>query len=95
MSSIFVALCIKAAQIKGSGFQNPFPLEEAHFVEAWFFMEGNVLQKARQRPVPHAYPTLTNLPSYIKTMTNYPLKLSPQTTKIHYSVVVTALSYGK
>ena len=90
--------CIKAAPIKGSqirvrGLQNPFMLEEAHYVEAAFFMEGNILKLARERPSSHSYAAIVDLPSFIQPTANYPPQKLPKCYKAHDAGVVSVPSF--
>ena len=90
--------CIKAAPIKGSqirirGLLNPFAMEEAHYLEAGFFMEGNVLKMSREKPSSHSYSALVDLPSFIKPTANYPPKRPPKCLKSHHSGVTAAPAF--
>ena len=81
--------CIKVApfktgQIRVRGLKNPFAIEEAHFYEASYFIEPNILAMARQNEYT-SYPAIVDLPSHVKPTANYPPKLTPKKLKTQHS----------
>ena len=81
--------CIKDApimtdQIRVRGLKNPFAIEEAHFHEAIYFIEKNILTLARQNEY-SPYPAIIDLPSHVKPTANYPPKLPPKKLKTRNS----------
>ena len=84
---------IKAAPMNGNqvrvrGLKNPFMLEEAHFLEAGFFMAGNVIKMARQEQTTHSYPAVVDLPAGVQPTSNFFPVLPPKILKSHKSPIV-------
>ena len=79
--------CIKAAPFKTGqvwvrGLKNPFAIEEAHFYEASYFIEPNILTMARKNEYTSNL-AIIDLPSHVKLTANYPPKLPPKKWKLN------------
>lgn len=79
--------CINVAPSKGTnqnrvkGLKNPFYIEEAHFYEASFIMDDNLIKLAREKPNPSSYPVVMNLSNFVKPTVNHPSPTPPKIFK--------------
>lgn len=55
-----------------SGLKHPFYIKEAHFYEASFIMNGNLIKLARENPYPLSCPVVVSLSSFVKPTVNHP-----------------------